>query len=248
MRRMASVAFCIMLPIVLLAACTSPTPSGVPVEQYDKLSADLAAAQARISQLQSETSSLKEKVTDLETSNSDLQAENARLKRQLQTPVPTTTATPPPSTTAATPTNPPSQQAVFAGQATWTLTSAQDKGSVLPKSESRYPSIAKDMVTTGKFIKVAFTVENIASAPATWPNEPTLVDSRGREFKEAEGSYEYVPDGMEWSLPTLQPGVPKSFVIMFEVARDAVGLSLKVNDLTSDFMSPPRTALIGLGF
>lgn len=132
--------------------------------------------------------------------------------------------------------------------AKWTVTSAQNKGNTLPVSESKYKSIGSTKTTAGNFIKIAVTVENTGKTTAEWPDEPTVVDSQGREYKEADGTSEYVPDGMEWSLPTLQPNIPKQFIMFFEVPKDASGLSLKANDLTRSFLSPAKSALIGLGF
>lgn len=130
----------------------------------------------------------------------------------------------------------------------WRVDNAEDKGSLLPKSDSRYSSFGADEKTTiGKFIKVTFTVENLSGETVTWPDKPTLVDNQNRAYDASTDCWEWIPEELSWSSTDLQPNLPKQFVLIYEIPSGATGLSLKVNDLTSSFLSDPKTALISLG-
>jgi len=136
-------------------------------------------------------------------------------------------------------------QNVELGKARWILLSAVDKGSVLKSSESWAPRITEDKNTTGKFIEVILEIENIGNETETFIADPILIDSKEREYKPASRVHMWVPDEYETTIPELHPGVPKKCMLIYEVAKDATDLKLKVHDIS--FGGSAR-ALISLGF
>lgn len=135
-------------------------------------------------------------------------------------------------------------QDVILGKARWRVLSARDRGSVLKASESLYPMLAKDKVSTGRFIEVAFEVENIGEVTEDFVSAPTVLDSKDREFESAEGCWDWIPDEKRWFFPKLPPGVRKQFIEIYEVSQDATGLKLKIRDIS---VSGTDTAFVGLG-
>ena len=136
-------------------------------------------------------------------------------------------------------------QDVIVGKGRWKVLSATDKGSVLLGSESEYPTITADKTTTGKFIKVSFELENMGTITETWVPSPTVVDSKGREFKSGDGVWSWIPDEKSFTLTSIHPGVPMQFIEIYEVSKDSSALKLKVEDIS---FGGSATALISLGF
>ncbi len=111
---------------------------------------------------------------------------------------------------------------------TWTVTGAKSRGSVLKGSQSRYPSFQESKTTTGKYIEVEVKVENTGDDLASI-TAPTLVDSKDRKYTNASDVSAWIPADKDFMILTnLQPNLPKSYVFIYEVPADAVGLQLKV--------------------
>ena len=145
------------------------------------------------------------------------------------------TCTRDPYLTAITPINTPTLASplcppvTVSNKAKWTVLAVKDRGQVLHGSNS----FTEDKTTTGKFIEVTYIVENVGKQPVDYVDEPTLVDSQGREFSFMMFFGNYVPDGMALGIEMLggdlQPNIPKQAMVIFEVAKDATGFQLKVN-------------------
>ena len=156
-----------------------------------------------------------------------------------------------PSSPPALPSSPPAAkvysigQDVTVGKGRWKVLSARDRGSVLRGTESQYPTINNDKTTTGRFIEVSFELENMGTITETWVSPPTVVDDKGREFKPADGVWEWIPSEKQFLLTSVHPGVPMQFIEIYEVSKDASGLKLKVRDIS---FGGSATALISLGF
>jgi len=136
-------------------------------------------------------------------------------------------------------------QDVTVGKGRWKVLSARDRGSVLLGSESQYPTITDDKTTAGRFIEVSFELENMGTITETWVSSSTVVDNKGREFKSADGVWEWIPSEKSFLLTSVHPGVPMQFIQIYEVSKDASGLKLKVRDIS---FGGSATALISLGF
>jgi len=136
-------------------------------------------------------------------------------------------------------------QNVRVGEIKWNLIKARDRGKVLRASESRYPSIAEDKTSSGKFIEITMEVENISNEMKTVSNLQ-LIDNRNREFINATDAMEWIPENKElFLLSNLNPNMPQQFVDIYEVPNDAEGFKVIVGDLS---LWSAEEALIDLGF
>jgi len=123
-------------------------------------------------------------------------------------------------------------QNVKVGDVRWRLISVKDRGNILKSYESRYPTIAEDKKTTGRFIEITMEVENLGTEMKTVSNLK-IVDDRNREFTSSSDVSEWISEGKElFILSNLNPNMPQQFADIYEVPVDAVGLKIKVGDLT----------------
>ena len=167
-------------------------------------------------------------------------------------PIPTATWTIAPPTTAPTdtpvPTNiplanslPGLQTPIVVGHIGWDIISAQDLGDRL-KSDNTF---IEDKVTNGKFVRVTFAMENRAKEMRTYSGID-LVDDKGRDYKESSDTFVFIPDSERCSfIENLNPGILKKCTVIFEVAKDAKGLTAYVGDM--EFLGTDE-AYIDLGF
>lgn len=127
-------------------------------------------------------------------------------------------------------------QDVASGDVTWKVTAVKDRGSSLLAKDSRFSTISKTKTTAGKYIEVAFTVENTGKDLASITT-PSLVDSQGREFTSSADVSEWIPEGKDlFLLSNLQPNLAKEFVVIFEVPQDATELKAKVGVLRPELI------------
>lgn len=122
-------------------------------------------------------------------------------------------------------------QDVRVGDVRWKVLEAKDLGSHLRGSQSRYPSFQKDVTTTGKFIKVRFEIENLGQElkSVTWLR---LIDSQNREYVPRHDVSAWIPENEDLLLiENLNPNIPKTLTVIFEVAKDASGLKFIATDL-----------------
>ena len=135
-------------------------------------------------------------------------------------------------------------QDVKVSEARWKLISVKDRGNILKASESRYPTIAENKTTTGKFIEITMEVENLGTEMRSVFNLD-IIDDKNREFIPASDVSEWIPEDKEmFLLSNLNPNMPQQFTDIYEIPTDAIGLKVKVGDLS---LWGNKEALISLG-
>ena len=85
----------------------------------------------------------------------------------------------------------------------------------------------------GRFVVVDFTFTNNRPEEITLDPElhMTLKDSRGREFGSDPDAYEFVPIDLDMFFDPVNPGVSTDGRVIYEVAPDATGFTLTVDDV-----------------
>jgi len=135
-------------------------------------------------------------------------------------------------------------QDVKVGEVRWKLISIKDRDNILKASESRYPTIAKDKTTIGKFIEITMEVENLGTEMKSVSNLD-IIDNKNRKFIAASDVSEWIPEDKEmFLLSNLNPNMPQQFTDIYEIPADAIGLKVKVGDLS---LWGNEKALISLG-
>ena len=131
----------------------------------------------------------------------------------------------------------------FNNDSTWVVVNAEDRGNSL-KSNNQFQ---KDAQTNGKFIMVQFKVTNLTNKEERLLNGPKLIDSQGREFRNYDKQFFYIPKGAKtMSLEAIPAGIPREFYGVYEVPADANGFRFQARDLKSVFS--PDYKLVDLGF
>lgn len=122
----------------------------------------------------------------------------------------------------------------------WKILSAEDLGDTL-EAIDRW---SDDKTTTGKFIKVRFTVKNVSKEMKTL-TDLRLFDNEDREFVTYDEIFGYIEDEEElFLLDNINPGMEGTYTVIYEVPADSKGFILEVTNL--EFMSDK--AYISLGF
>jgi len=122
----------------------------------------------------------------------------------------------------------------------WKILSAEDLGNTLEAIDSW----SDDKTTTGKFIKVRFTVKNVNKEMKTL-TDLRLFDNEDREFVTYDESFGYIEDEEElFLLDNINPGMEGTYTVIYEVPADSKDFILEVTNL--EFMSDK--AYISLGF
>lgn len=106
------------------------------------------------------------------------------------------------------------------------------------------PEYGEVRTTGGKFIRVRFEMENISKEMLSFVGMD-LVDDQNREFKPMSERFQFAPPGEACSIENLNPNVPKTCTLFFELPDNAANVKAKVGDLEA-FGS--GELLIGLGF
>lgn len=122
----------------------------------------------------------------------------------------------------------------------WKILSAKDLGGIL-EAIDRW---SDDKTTTGKFIKVRFTVKNIGKEMKTL-TDLRLFDDEEREFVTYDESFGYIEEEEElFLLENINPGMEKTCTVIYEVPKDSKDFILEITNLewASD------KAYISLGF
>lgn len=125
------------------------------------------------------------------------------------------------------------------GNVEWTVTKAQRLGTVFKTDPIIGPNNKVTVVETkaqGQFILVEIRVEYKGNEPKELDEPPILFDDRSREFKHSDGLQAHlvaVPRLTAWySLSELEPNVPFTSCVIYDVPQDAKGLALLVDDLS----------------
>lgn len=157
----------------------------------------------------------------------------------------------PAATEAAPPTEAPTEAAPVAavyrtgqdvqvGDVRWKITEAKDLGQAL-KSDNEF---IEDKTTKGRFISVAFEMENLATEQKSFTGL-SLVDGKGRKFEASSDAFMFIEQEKQCIFENLNPNVTKECRVIFEVPADATGLNANVGDLE---LFGGDEALIELGF
>jgi hypothetical protein len=118
-------------------------------------------------------------------------------------------------------------QRITVGEVEWVITKAENLGSTL---KSKYGSYGDDCVAnSGSFIRIDFKVKNISKDMITL-TDLYLYDSSEREFTSSSEVYSCVEDEL-FLLDNINPGIEKTFTVVYEVPEDAEDLKIKVEDL-----------------
>ena len=122
----------------------------------------------------------------------------------------------------------------------WKILSAKDLGDIL-EAIDRW---SDNKTTTGKFIKVRFTVKNVGKEMKTI-TDLRLFDNEDREFTIYSESFGYIEDEEElFLLDNINPGLERTYTVVYEVPADSKDFILEITNL--EFMSDK--AYISLGF
>ena len=98
----------------------------------------------------------------------------------------------------------------------------------------------------GNFVVVDFTFTNNRTEEVTLDPELHMVlkDSQGREFGSDIDAYEFVPMDLDLFLEPVNPGVAADGRVIYEVAPDAAGFTLTLDDVE---MMEDESAVFDLG-
>jgi len=122
----------------------------------------------------------------------------------------------------------------------WKILSAEDLGDTL-EAIDRW---SDDKTTTGKFIKVRFTVKNIGKEMKTL-TDLRLFDNEDREFVTYDKSFGYIEKEEElFLLDNINPGMERTYTVVYEVPKDSKDFILEITNLEWT----PDKAYISLGF
>jgi hypothetical protein len=113
------------------------------------------------------------------------------------------------------------------GDVRWKVLSAENLGNVL-KSNNRF---AKDLKTSGTFVKVRFEVENLSNDLLSYGGAD-LVDIKGRKFTQSSDALSFISEEEQSVLVTnINPNISKTITEIYEVPPDAAGLKFNAGDL-----------------
>jgi len=109
----------------------------------------------------------------------------------------------------------------------WKLIEVKDEGQTLKSGNQ----LVDDKKTSGKFLRINFEMENLSKEMLTFVGID-LVDNQGREFKPLSDAFMFVPDEQRCALiENLNPNLPKTCQLIFEVPANAEKIQAKVGDL-----------------
>lgn len=117
---------------------------------------------------------------------------------------------------------------VQVGNVRWKVLEVSDEGQTLKGND-----LTEDKSTVGKWFRLRLEVENLSKDQLQF-SDVEIVDSQDRTFKHSDDFDVYlrVPEGERCSfLAQLNPNLPKSCTLFFELPADAQGLQAKVGDL-----------------
>lgn len=125
------------------------------------------------------------------------------------------------------------------GNVVWKITGAQTRAVL--KDEIWGPKRA-----SGKWVIVSGTITNNGQDSILADDSVVhLVDSRGRQFDSSSEGLLYVPEEKNMFLKQINPGLTKQFQIIFEVPKDATGLSFRAGDM--DILGSGEDIIVPLG-
>lgn len=131
-------------------------------------------------------------------------------------------------------------EAVTVGDASWTVTNAQ-------QSNQLADPFGLDAPRQGNFVIVDFQFENGGNESKTLTQQALqLEDSSGRTSDPDPEDFRYIPQDKNIFLQQVNPGVTQPGQVIFSVAPDASGITLILKD-TNLFSSSQNQARVDLG-
>lgn len=115
---------------------------------------------------------------------------------------------------------------VSVGKINWKVTTASALGQTL-KSDNQF---IEDKTTSGKFVTVSYQVEN-RDTDKVYFEAPKLVDAQERKFSDYNEALSFVPEKERCIFKELNPNVPATCTVIYEVAADAKQLMAEVTSL-----------------
>lgn len=120
----------------------------------------------------------------------------------------------------------------------WTVLAAKNMGGAIPGDTD-------NKQTTGRFIAVQFAVKNTTKAILEIVGEPILITANDQKVKELSDIEFYLPDGANNTRNAkIKPGTTRKFLEIYDVPKDATGLSFQVHSLGPH---PDSFALVDIG-
>jgi hypothetical protein len=103
-----------------------------------------------------------------------------------------------------------------------------------------------DTQKSGNFLVIDFTFTNNRPEEVTLDPELHMIlkDSQGREFGADIDAYEFVPTDLDLFLEAVNPGLSADGRVIYEVAPDAAGFALTLDDVE---MMEDKSAVFDLG-
>ncbi len=103
-----------------------------------------------------------------------------------------------------------------------------------------------DTQKSGNFLVIDFTFTNNRTEEVTLDPELHMIlkDSQGREFGADIDAYEFVPTDLDLFLEAVNPGLSADGRVIYEVAPDAAGFTLTLDDVE---MMEDKSAVFDLG-
>ena len=73
---------------------------------------------------------------------------------------------------------------------------------------------------------MTLTVENLSNEAVSGAGKPILVDNQNREYDSASALSVggWIPEGLSWLSPDLQPNLPKQFALIFEIPTSGLNI------------------------
>lgn len=136
------------------------------------------------------------------------------------TPEPTIAPTPLPLTAIG--------QDLKVGDVRWKVLSATDEGDTLKADNDE----RKPKTTAGTWLRVRLEVENQSTDTRHISSESIDVrDGQGRTYKASDAVSGYIPEADYCGYAQVNPNIPRTCQMIYEVPRDAAGLRAVMGDL-----------------
>lgn len=107
----------------------------------------------------------------------------------------------------------------------------EDKGNILPYSESKFSWMKNDCTTTDKFIKVTISAQNLGTDNTLFQGWEVaeLIDSEGRKFYSADRAKNWIPSESNCGAILKPNFTPTPCVKIYEVSKKSIGLKVRVS-------------------
>lgn len=106
----------------------------------------------------------------------------------------------------------------------WRAIGVEELGNTLPGDDFTDPA-----TTNGKFVRVTMEIESRRGEPEDY-EEPGLMDAQGRTYEAFDDRFFYLDEDVDCYSRTFNPNLTQRCADIFEVAADAGGYKLVVNN------------------